>query len=601
MFHGFFPRQTKDSLADPPRAVDAWNRASPLLASALLLVAVLIGFGYVYNYGVNVPWYDEWIVPILMGRQADGALTMDLLWCQHNEHRILFPNLAMLGIGMLADGNVLANMYFSQILLSLSLAVVVVACRRQATLRQALWTAVPLAFLLFSLRQWENMLWGFQVTFLMVLLGALFAFLSLGRIRNDCRASPFIAAVLAATVAAYSSLQGIFVWPIGFVQLLVAPLTKRSKTVLLAIWSAIGAGEWLLYFHHWHTTDKHPSFGFSWQYFFTMLGSALCPEQRLALPIGVLLAALAATTIVYVWRKRQWPEQSFWLALMAFSLAIMFAITIGRTGCGLQRAMASRYTLYSILLVIAVYAVFALQRKEDRSRLGTIVSRLTLGLIVVSVLGCFFYGMKIGRWLYAEREYQRFLVCTSDLQPDEAINYFPMRDGDNRIVPKKVQSVHQWIAVMKRLNSGVFADSEWCARQQPPDSSLPEYPTPTQSSADRIRREPWGGSEMLVIDGWAIDSSAQDVAGGVAVVLDGKTYPAYYGTPKKDVAKYLGDPRFTHCGFRCAVLLQDVKPGKHSLLLKVQSQDRKGVFVVPWDVEIDKDYRCVLRSANLQR
>jgi len=37
----------------------------------------------------------------------------------------------------------------------------------------------------------------------------------------------FAAAGLSGTVAAYSSIQGLLVWPIGLGQLLIAPIAKR--------------------------------------------------------------------------------------------------------------------------------------------------------------------------------------------------------------------------------------------------------------------------------------------------------------------------------------------------------------------------------------
>ena len=131
-------------------------------------MAVLSGFAYVYNYGVNVYWADDWdTLPELFEQHAAGTLTIAKFWELHNEHRHFFPKLAMFGLGLLTRGNAVANMYLTEFLLLAILAVFIVAVRERLTSGLAVWLMVPVAFLVFSLRQWENMLWGFQVAFAM--------------------------------------------------------------------------------------------------------------------------------------------------------------------------------------------------------------------------------------------------------------------------------------------------------------------------------------------------------------------------------------------------------------------------------------------------
>jgi hypothetical protein len=74
---------------------------------SLILFAVASGFAYVYAFGVDVPWADDWCVrPKILSHYAQGTLTWAELWRNHNEHRIFFPELVMLGLGILAHGNV---------------------------------------------------------------------------------------------------------------------------------------------------------------------------------------------------------------------------------------------------------------------------------------------------------------------------------------------------------------------------------------------------------------------------------------------------------------------------------------------------------------
>ncbi|MCE5266263.1 MAG: hypothetical protein LLG00_00050 [Planctomycetaceae bacterium] len=573
-----------------------WHTASPYVAAAILFAIVLIGFAYVYAFGVDVPWYDEWIVPILMQEHARGGVTLDFLWQQHNEHRIFFPSLLFLGIALLTNGSIFADMYVSQGLLCLSLAILFAACRRQASLRRALWTTIPIALLLFSLRQWENMLWGFQLTFIMVVCCALLTFFCLSRLCEDRWRLGFAAAAIAATIAIYSSLQGIFVWPVGVAQLVVAPLNNRRKTALLTAWSAIGIAEWALYFHHWHTVSIHPTFQFSARYFLTMVGSALCYAPQLALAAGILLATLTAMTLAVVGYKRQWQEQSFWLALIAFAILVLAAITLGRTGCGLDRAMNSRYTLYSLLLIIGIYGIGALQKRSEPRGISRYLARITLDLAVFGVAACFVEGLTVGQGLHDQREYERFLLYTSDMQPDEALTFFPLHDANGKIDVDQARRVREWISVMRQFRSGVFADVDWSARQELPNPALPIRTSPTRFAIDPIHPiYYWAGIDVLSISGWAVDFPANAVAGSVAIVLDGKTYPAHYGDPVHDVATQFSNPQLANCGFRCYLLLKDIQPGDHVLTLKIRSHDGQSVYLAPHNLNIDPRFNGIAK------
>jgi hypothetical protein len=165
-------------------AVDVpWGQRSGLgaasrhLAWILIALAAFSGFAYVYAFGVNVFWWDDWTaLPLLYEQYAEGTLTASSLWTQQNEHRIVLPKLVMLGLGVLTRGNALPLMYFTEVLLSAILVTFLVSFRRQFGGGQAIWLMAPVAFLVFSLRQTENMLWAIQSAFVMIVAAAFAAF-----------------------------------------------------------------------------------------------------------------------------------------------------------------------------------------------------------------------------------------------------------------------------------------------------------------------------------------------------------------------------------------------------------------------------------------
>lgn len=64
-------------------------RSKPLvLLSAVPIVMVAT---YIYRFGVNFPFYDQWGVVELLMEQSAGQLTLARLLSQTNEHRPLFP------------------------------------------------------------------------------------------------------------------------------------------------------------------------------------------------------------------------------------------------------------------------------------------------------------------------------------------------------------------------------------------------------------------------------------------------------------------------------------------------------------------------------
>ena len=66
------------------RPGSTWDRAARYSAYCLIAVAVLSGFAYVYNYGVNVYWGDDWdTLPALFEQHAAGTLTIAKFWELH--------------------------------------------------------------------------------------------------------------------------------------------------------------------------------------------------------------------------------------------------------------------------------------------------------------------------------------------------------------------------------------------------------------------------------------------------------------------------------------------------------------------------------------
>ena len=453
------------------RPGSGWDRAARYSAYLLIALAVLSGFAYVYNYGVNLYWADDWdTLPELFEQHAAGTLTIAKFWELHNEHRHFFPKLALFGLGLLTQGNALANMYLTQFLLLAILAVFMRAVHDRLSSGLAVWLMVPVAFLVFSLRQWENMLWGFYVVVVMPVAAAVVSFLCLARMKNERFVTLFIGALLSATVATYSAFQGLFVWPVGLVQLLIAPLNKRQKVVLATLWMVVGIGEWLFYFVGFAISADHPPAGFLFTYLFAAIGGALFEATSLAILAGFSLLVLAAAATILVIVRRQVAKQSFWLAVIAYALATLVAITIGRSGHGIQQALSSRYATLANPLVIACYVLLIPQRADRFQLVGIFLFGTVLSLAVVGT-GRYFAKESLysGRFRWSDRICGQTTVCTIGSQPEAMRRHI----YDHKISRQSENLLINAVAAMERLKYNAFADPELYARSQLPSPVLP--------------------------------------------------------------------------------------------------------------------------------
>lgn len=405
---------------------------------------------YVHLFGVNVFFADEWSFVPLVQKLYSGTLTIKDLFAHENEHMRFFPWVVMLLLGPLTRYNTIPLMYLVQICFLVTSVTLLFAFRRDhrqhPPLSMLLFTPVP--FLVFSLRHYENMLWGYQISFAFPQTFGVLALYLMHLSKNKdsgklTSALPvFVLALASATVASFSAVQGLLVWPAGIVQLLLAPIKRSTKKFLLGAWGLIGLGEWVFYFAGDVKVSKsgpsllsyvlnYPAAGLD--YFITLLGSSLFWEDKLAFSGGLLLICLVVAALVLIYKNRRLKDNSFWVALLLFSLLSEMAITAGRTGTSdlaWSRATDSRYAVFSILTVVSIYAVFVKLAWERTSQVTTAVLGVLLGLVLLSIPTSYLLGPAGGEATEAYRAETAKILLDYKSQPDEALaklGYAPKR------------------------------------------------------------------------------------------------------------------------------------------------------------------------------
>jgi hypothetical protein len=488
--------------AEQKRAFDYVVRTGCYL---LIFLPAALGMLYVHLFGVSVVRRDAWTMVPIFERWYSGTLQVSDFFVQHFEHRSAFPELVMLLLGIATKYDNVAEMYVIQICFLVTLGVLLLAFRadvKSANVEPALRLLlfVPISLLIFSLRQSEAMLFGYQINFaFMVTFGVLPLFLLYVMAHKSFKKTVFVAALASATIATYSVVQGLLVWPVGLVQLLIVPLEKAQKRTFMVLWGLVGLAEWIAYLRGWtpgrdcssfidfaqarscpsskSSLDpsllyvfEHPIAGID--FFLNLLATSLFwPQHRslgdgllgqhLGIVAGLMVVCLALGCLFVVYKSRRLGESAFWVSLVLYSFLILAAITLGRSGKGAELALAPRYTPFSILAVVSVYGLLAtMVLKRGLSirslSIGTILLVFLSGALAVNAAAISYpNGITGGRQSRAKNEELAYVLSKYETQPDALLSDISGVGGN-----RGAKIVRERAPVLQRLGYNVFSEPQ---------------------------------------------------------------------------------------------------------------------------------------------
>ena len=334
------------------------------LAFASFAALVVAYFWLIDAFAVNTIWVDQWSNLALIEQTYSGHLTLSALWAQHTDNRILFPNLVVLLLAKTTHFNVVDEAFLSACLLVIATTLLIVGHRRR--LKSTPWIFyLPVAIVMFSFVQNDNTLWGFQFAWYLVLLA-----LSVALVLCDHPKWNWLiaaGAMIAAVVGSYSSVQGLLIWPSGFVLLL---LRRRSLPFVLT-WIAAGIVTTAIYFVNFNTHNGANSDGYVFhhpiqgiRFFFFSVGNVMGAHGgNASVVLGVLIVVMAAgLTLSAQIRPRGDDAAPLGVALICYGLLFALFITDGRAAAGLNAGGASRYTTFNLLTLVGCYLVIVSRR-----------------------------------------------------------------------------------------------------------------------------------------------------------------------------------------------------------------------------------------------
>lgn len=375
-----------------PRAADGRKATKSLVWLVAASVAPLLYLLYVVHYGVNSLFLDDWENVSLGDAALHGHLTFSALWAQHNEERLLFPNLLFVLSSVATHLNLKDIILFDALLMIMAYVLLIRIYRVTTRSVMRHWQVLGFGFIWFSVIDWENALWAFQMAWYVILLSFILVLFLLCSKRLSWGA--FAGAIALAIIASFSSFQGLLIWPVG-----LACIAWRRRLengpVLAGSWVLSAAITCALYFWRFNFADAtgHSGLTYDFDHFYGLVRYFLA-ETGSVYPssgfnqtvigihegLGVGLLAIAAVAVWDIARLRRQEVDCEYLpvawALITFGVLFSLSIAIGTLYYGMIAAVhTSRFTMPNVIMLagICLY-LFSKTRKRVPSA-GFILAR----------------------------------------------------------------------------------------------------------------------------------------------------------------------------------------------------------------------------------
>jgi hypothetical protein len=443
------------------------------LASRSRQILTVLGFAtptaiylwFLHHYTVNAIWWDQWSDALLIRDSYDGRLSFATLWAQHNENRIFFPNLLVLAMSRLDSFNVSVEEYVSGALLLASVALIIGSHKRRSPERR--WLAYcPVAILMLSVVQAQNILWGFQLAWYVVLVTLSATVFLLDR--KVLSSFTFLSAVVLAIIGSFSSLQGLLIWVAGLILLFY----RRRPPVTMALWSAVGLITIVGYFFHFNSvtpanqTAVHlPSQAI--RYFFEsigdVLGMPLTTNDIGAYLVGALGCVIVILAVLAVWSGGRHRDSEsgapLGVALIVVGLLFALATTYGRARGWPQVAVAgSRYTTFDLLILVGIYLVYICDRRISPASNFFSRARREIGVVLGAVIALVaVFGLVNGiRWARSDHQtvvYGAAVTVDANNVPGPILQR-------SLYLPASAQQLRQAISALAAHKLSLFSDPQ---------------------------------------------------------------------------------------------------------------------------------------------
>lgn len=313
-----------------------------------------------FRHSVNVPWWDQLPFVHLIEKLDRGTLSIGDVWIQHNEHRILVPQVIELGVGKVTGFNFQIPVFMSFVLATTTFGLLISMLKRTfKDMKMVSLLAIPTAWLVFSPIQWINWIWGFQFCFF---LGVCLAITTIWLLTGERSLGnrQFYLSILTAALGMYSLGNGMLIWVVGFCLLAANKATRRHFVVWISSALVVAAS----YFYKFHRSPdslplsqviKEPVA--VTKYILGYLGHNLAttPIGARYTGAGLLVALVIASLFVY--RRGKLADILSWLGISTFVILTATIAAVSRLNFGINHSLGSSYATISLLFVVSTLVI----------------------------------------------------------------------------------------------------------------------------------------------------------------------------------------------------------------------------------------------------
>ncbi|NES77394.1 MULTISPECIES: hypothetical protein [unclassified Okeania] len=371
----------------------------------VILPAVAMGI-LILTYSVNMPYWDQWnLMPQLFIKISQNSLSWQDLIAQHNESRKLFPRLIFLGLAYLTNWDVRYEMLVIFILACL-VSVNIYRLNR-LTVNANLLTTSLIAFLtnilIFSPIQYDNWFWGIQLVVLMP-IACITTGISVVYSHFHTRYK-FLICMMLCIISTFSYSNGMIAWIIILPVLILVTAKSTSDLLkqkwLFLSWIAVFISNIIIYFYDYQKPEVSPSLIPAFrhpeqtlQFFLAFLGSPLGSGFEISpltssIFIGGVEIGIFCCLFIYLLKhikNYHILERTIgWMMIAIYSIISALITAVGRVGFGVESALPSRYTTFSIYLIIAIIHLLPIVLSHIYSQINPIKSQVWLYKVTVAI------------------------------------------------------------------------------------------------------------------------------------------------------------------------------------------------------------------------
>jgi hypothetical protein len=391
---------------------------------------------FVYQYGDNVPYFDDWFnVPAWTGHEP---ITLQWLWSQYQEHRMPIQKLLWLGLFRISGGDFRAGMFFSLaalIFMTVLMLHAVFRIRGRLAITDAF---IPL--LLLSWGHYADLLWTTCAGYVAITLLAVLPIYMIARCSMPSRSTALTMATIVGALPLTGAIGLAFAVPLSAWMLLAAgALRKEDQDAArnLGLGGVLGLTLVALYLVGYKSSNVPHSAGLTGWLQSTLdflslsigpLGGGTPNSSNLSWPalaplvpgstggisVRDLLGCAAGTILlvgtiinaVHSLRDRgEFVRRSGMALMIVGSLVLALAV-----GWGRRRSLLPRYVTLGVPGLLAVYVSTTLR---PECRLGKVLR----GTLFLSAMVAAWPNLTVG-WLNAQWRHNKVAPFLGDLQAD---------------------------------------------------------------------------------------------------------------------------------------------------------------------------------------